>query len=367
MAKMSKSSSSENIKKVVYLIGAGATQAEASHRSITPVNLMMRDSIELGQVGVSTRIIKRANLDRRLGITSETDIEKLISLLAATGIEKYREEAEKLRQAYYNVILESLYEADIINKPALTVGLFEMHNNKLFKKIEHLSGVISLNHDNFVQVASQKVHKFLNIGLVFDSEPFTMKDSKRGPIILQLHGSFNWISGRPIKVRKLDENIEYSGDMLWIPPTIMKEAKDYPYNKLMGLAYELLTTECDILRIIGCSLSQNDWNLISLLFNAQYMQLIKTRRCFKIELIMSNRACKRIGKEYSYFKNLIPITEIKEGIPKEDFEQEETFPINSEIRNPFKYWLKKKTQYHITKKQFDTKSIGATLKQILEV
>ncbi len=354
-------------KKIVYLIGAGATQAEVSYQGGEPVILLMKDSEELGKQGVATRVIKRANIDRKFGIKEGTDIEKLISLLAATGIDDYIDQAEKLRQSYYEEIIESLNEVQLLNKSILAVSLLEMHNNRSFKMFELLKGIISLNHDNIFQVASQKVFGSINLGFEFDSIHFKKKsDKNKPPLILQLHGSFNWLNDRPIKVIKLNVNNDYRRDMLWIPPKIIKEAKDYPYNKLMGLAYELLVNECDVLRIIGCSLSQNDWNLISLLFNAQYKQYKSRRDNFKIELIMSNKASKFIEKEYSYLRNIIPITERKDGIFKDVFEKEDDFPVNSEVRNPFKYWLKNKVKHHISKKQFDSRNIGKTLKIILE-
>jgi hypothetical protein len=45
-------------KKVVYLWGAGGTQAEVNYLGAHTVNLLMRDSEHLGE-GVATRILKR--------------------------------------------------------------------------------------------------------------------------------------------------------------------------------------------------------------------------------------------------------------------------------------------------------------------
>ena len=52
-----------------------------------------------------------------------------------------------------------------------------------------------------------------------------------------------------------------------VPLGINKNYLTPPYNFIWGRAYELLV-RCDILRIIGCSLSQNDIGLIDLLFKA---------------------------------------------------------------------------------------------------
>jgi hypothetical protein len=46
-------------KQVVYLLGAGATQAEVKYLGAAEVNLLMRDSEELGGEGLSTAILKK--------------------------------------------------------------------------------------------------------------------------------------------------------------------------------------------------------------------------------------------------------------------------------------------------------------------
>lgn len=344
-------------KQIVYLIGAGATQAEADHRGGGRVDLLMKD--------LSPKILQRANTDRTLTLKEEPDIEKLISLLTTTGIEEYRNEAEKLREAYYEVILENLSKVGILDKPELAIGLFEMHSNTLFKSIEILSGIISLNHDNLFQVAARKVHDCINLGFSFDESVFRRGSIKKVPRIIQLHGSFNWLNSLPIKVVELDPLNKYDKDMLWIPPSIIKESNDYPYNKLMGLAYELLLRKCDILRIIGCSLSQNDWNIISLLFNAQYKQFFHKKVCFKIQLIMPPEYCKEITEEISYLRNIMPIQHLTDG-KFADYKKDKADWV-SEMNNPFKYWIKTKTKYHINKKEFAIKNIGKTLEKIIGV
>src|SRR5574341_152175 len=250
MAKeITKKQANQNQKNVVYIVGAGATQAEISHLGGEHINLMMKDSPRLGP-GVSSRIKARTNIDRQLDIQDEVDIEKLISLLAASGQEKYKAYAEDLRKAYFNEIVESLAKTTVFDGPKLAISLLELHENVAFSKIENLSGIISLNHDNLFQLASQKVHKSVNLGFEFQSDDLTDYFKDHGthgiPTVIQLHGSFNWRNTLPIEVSKLTRKSKYSEDTLWIPPTILKEAKDYPYNKLMGLSYELLTKQCDM-------------------------------------------------------------------------------------------------------------------------
>lgn len=357
-------------KRVVYLLGAGATQAEVSYKGGAPVNLLMRNS-GLG-LGVSSRIIKKARTIKGLNrITKqfkeedEIDIEKLISLLTNTGIETHTKGAEELRSLYYEDIVKKLVDTEVLAKPALAVGLLEMHNSRIFSdKIETLTAIISLNHDNLFQVASQEVHGCINLGFKFYSDTFKKENGKKtAPLLIQLHGSFNWINAIPIKVIRLQPDSKCDG-VLWIPPTILKESKDYPYNKLMGLAYEVLSKQCDILRIIGCSLSQNDWNIVSLLFNAQYNQSFHNKTNFKIELIMDHDIGDRIKQEYSYLQNIVPIGYLTDGdFDAYDVKKVER-PVNSELNNPFKYWLKTKVQYHIRKQEIN--DVCETLNEIME-
>src|ERR1700737_3068564 len=96
-------------KKVVYLWGAGATQAEVSYIGARRVNLLMRDSEELGE-GVAIRILGRLPERWRSVFVAErgTDIEKLVSLLAASNVDRYYKLAAKIRQLYFEDICESL-------------------------------------------------------------------------------------------------------------------------------------------------------------------------------------------------------------------------------------------------------------------
>jgi len=347
-------------KQIVYIIGAGASQAEASHKGGEPVSMMMKNS-PIGD-GVASRVIARSGINRDLDLIDEVDIEKLISLLAATGKKKYIQQAEALRRAYFEELVESLAKTGVLENPELAITLLEFHKNVNYKKSEVLSGIINLNHDTLFQCASQEVHGCINIGFAFNSKFFSNGSGEKAPIIVQLHGSFNWTKAIPIRVLNLTANSKYDTDILWIPPTTLKESKDYPYNKLMGLSYELLTKECDILRIIGCSLSQNDWNLISLIFNAQYFQYYSNnKRCFRIELIMDQKTGKNIEREYSYLKNLVPIGFLKDG----DFSAYKEELISQEMENPFKYWLKTKMQYHIKLDEISSDDLTDTMKKII--
>ncbi len=362
-------------KKVVYLFGAGATQAEIAYQGGHKVNLLMRDSDVYGE-GVCSRILKKADIHKKLEIQKgdEIDIEKLISLLVSSSRTKYRKIAEDLRKLYYNDILDVLAKTGLLRTPELAIGLFEMHKNQVFSKnVEILSGLIILNHDNLFSTASQKVYKGVKLGFKFSSDIhkcFLENEKGKNPLIIKLYGSFDWINGIPIKVRELSTKPKYSNNVLWIPPSILKESRGYPYNKLMGLAYELLAKRCDILRVVGCSLNQNDWNVISLLFNSQYNQLynqlLSKKSCYKIELIIDQPNGENIKKECSYLQNITPIAYLTDGYfgnYKED--ERKKLPKTSGLDNPFMYWLKTKTNHHIKKGEINIKGCEI-LKKIAE-
>jgi hypothetical protein len=285
----------------VYLWGAGATQAEADYLGAKAVNLLMRDDNVLGE-GIATRII--AELPKRWQLSfrsdSGTDIEKLISLLVASNVKQHQTLAQQIRQLYFEDICAKLAEARVLSNPQLAIGLLTLHANESFKHHEVLSGMLTTNHDGLLQLAAQTVHKQVNIGIPFQSESIEKGDSQ--PPILQLHGSFTWSFGLPLQVSLLEKHSRYSDDMVWIPPTILKESKSYPFNRLMGGAYELLAKRCDVLRVVGCSLTQNDWNVLSLIFNAQRHLELERRPAFRIELIASQTTGDDVAKNCSYLR-----------------------------------------------------------------
>jgi len=351
------------MKRVAYIIGAGATQAEVSYIG-KMINLLMKDKEALGP-GISTAVLsaatdRRKRIGKLLDSQENTDIEKLITLLAATGAKTNIQDAETLRECYYLEVTDRLKRADVMYSPKLAIGLLQMHKNSKFSGIENLLGIISLNHDNLFQEASQSVFQGINLGFEFASDDFIYQPGL--PIIIQLHGSFSWTRKIPIFVDKLTSDHKYDREMTWIPPSILKETKDYPFNKLTGLGYELLL-KCDILRIIGCSLSQNDWNLISLIFDAQNAQFSVSRTCFKIELIMEIDDT----KELSLFKNVNPIDKLTDGDFSDYGQPFASRPHPSALDNAFEFWLKTKINYHVKQGQLAVVDDEGALKEIAEI
>jgi hypothetical protein len=218
-----------------------------------------------------------------------------------------------------------------------------MHNDKKFKEdLESLSGFITTNHDGLLQVASEVVHGGISLGYDFVSSDF--KHNIDAPPIFQLHGSFTWKFGTPIKVTRLNVG-QPDSDAVWIPPSINKEARLFPFNKLQGLSYELLVQRCDVLRVVGASLTQNDWNIQSLIFNAQKHRLSVSRQGFSIELILPQKAGERIKQECSYLGDIFPIATLLDG-DFSPYTKEDEIQPDSDYANPVAYWLDQKILHH---------------------
>jgi hypothetical protein len=195
----------------------------------------------------------------------------------------------------------SLYSRKAI--PRLLAALLDMHQVEDLN--ETLLGVITLNYEDFLDRAMQQVKGGVDYSIKINNSHSYLKSQNAAAPLLKLHGSFNWKNEFPITLAN-DDKIT-SEDVLWIPPGVEKKQDRYPFNILWGRARELL--ECDILRIIGCSLSRNDWQLISLLHTTQ--QLTSHKKQYIIELIDYHDVGVEIRASYSYLSFRL-ISEIKE-------------------------------------------------------
>jgi hypothetical protein len=131
-------------KRIVYLWGAGATQGEAQNLG-SKISLLMGDSEQFGE-GITTRILRRAGkrVSAAYGATQALDIEKLISLLAVSGVAEHTVLADELRIHYFDELRTSLTDALVIGNPELAIGLLAMHNDRKFdREVESLSGILT--------------------------------------------------------------------------------------------------------------------------------------------------------------------------------------------------------------------------------
>jgi len=310
-------------KKTVYIFGAGATIAEAFFAGIDQ-RLTLRD--------ISESVIQKAKSEPSLkdilsdvAVDDIVDIELYISLLESLHIQRFSDIASRLRFLFCRSIQDKLSERGAPLEPILTMALLQMHEK--IDQNEKLVGVISLNYDNLLDRAFNNVFGAVNYGIKCRCETADYNISEDCIPLIKLHGSFNWRRSFPLTL--IDEGQARSGEqaeMLWIPPSIQKEREPYPFNILWGRAFEML--DCDILRIIGCRLSQNDLGLISLLFSTQ----LKSGEAYRIELINTQKAGEDIRERNGFLRNVRVLGEL-EGC--QDF-------VDYEPSNVFETWLKQK-------------------------
>lgn len=307
----------EQKKKIVYLFGAGATHAELIN--LEPDLLREKQGLLIGDV--SSRVIQkaRANQAYRRGLetvsatSGSLNIELLISLLEDSKVHDWASKTE---------LLKRLVEKDIkaILTPARTRrfylhrALFQLHKHRAMLPREEVIGFISLNYDGVLDQAYRQYYGEPNYCFSLDgADP-----SSSNIPLLKLHGSFNW-SGATIRGRRRTVEI--------IPLGAHKTYLHAPYGFIWNRALEVLTT-CDTLRVIGCSLSQNDEHLIDLLFKAH----LERSDAFEIEVIAPVSAGTAIRDNYGFFPKIKTLLEIEDLlIPERD------------PSNPYKTWLKYKS------------------------
>ena len=276
---------------------------------------------------VSSRVIEKArrqqnylrNVEMVSGTAGSLNIELLISLLESSKVYGWVQKTE---------LLKTLVERDIkaVLTPArltrfhLHRGLLELHSHRRVSQVERVLGFISLNYDDVLDRAYTKYHGDPNYCFTLERN---VGSSESVPL-LKLHGSFNW-SNRAIRGRRRTIGI--------IPLGSNKTYIHIPYGFIWSRALEILT-ECDTLRVIGCSLSPNDAHLIDLLFKAH----IERARPFDIEIIAPISAGESIRSNYGFFPNIKTLLEIEGSL----------IPDRSP-ENPFKTWLKYKSIKMLTR------------------
>lgn len=343
--------------RVVYLLGAGATQGCISHAG-SEHNLVMS--------GLSKPISDQLNLkvidkyDDHPGIKrlfNEVvapkpgfDIEQLITFLEDSPAGRYREFADDLREVFSLVLRGRLRD---VEKELGSCGswlyavLVDMHD--VVGNDELLQGFLTLNYDVFLEHAIvKKLGREVDYGIATGGTD----EQNRAVTVLKMHGSFGWLRDWPIRTE-----LRHS-EGVWIPPGIRKSKSDYPFNVIWGRARELL--DCDVLRIIGCNLGPNDWDLVALVFSTMYT----SGRSYSIEVISDLHTAVRVREMFPYLEvRWLPelpvigdqiVGEVLGSAPRpfDDLSDELKAQANEKaqqaISNPFSYWLTMKGEGLVT-------------------
>ena len=340
-------------KRVVYLFGAGATHA-CIQRVGSPHGLLMRHLNDPLATRVSQLIQEkypnRPNLHELVNtvVDEETDIEQVITFLDNAPSMLHREFAEDLRHVFEDVLrnrLRAVRQDDNRNPIDLYTALFDLHT--LLGSSETIQGILTTNYDSYIEEALLAAgYGSADLGFHVDA---ANSDSSAEPVkLLKLHGSFDWQDTWPITTGG-------GGETLWIPPGIQKDKQRYPFAVIWGLAREVLS--CDVLRIIGCRLGGNDWDLISLLFTSIHVQAPYKR--YTVEVVDSPKAVMHLGDALPYLEpcSILDLEDIgrqlvseSSGGPPRDFgdleadAQENVLEGFGPHANWFEIWLRQKAE-----------------------
>lgn len=286
-------------------------------------------------------------------INDDIDFEHLLTFLADTPSVQYQDFAAELREVFSAVLRAALDDArhQLGSKHSeLYAVLLDMHQVRGSGEV--LGGFITLNYDSFLEHAIEEVHKdHVDYGVHVrgaDNEGQSIP-------VLKLHGSFSWRHEWPIQVTADAEAA------LWIPPGIRKAKGDYPFTAIWGAARELL--DCDILRIVGCNLGPNDWDLVSLLFTTMHGR--ESALPYEVEVVGKPRTAHRIAREFPYLsaKSLLEVPDIGRELIAEvlggeplnfsaldEADRKRAFEdANAKISNPFEHWLRLKGELMLSK------------------
>lgn len=339
-------------RRVAYLLGAGATQGCVSYsgsRSDLSMRGLLPQLIERWRDLVYSDFTDEPSVERLLNdvVTEDTDFEHLLTFLDDAPSEVHQDLADELKVVFSTVLrgqLDQVTSAVGDDHSFLYAALVDMH--AVEGAGEELAGFLTLNYDVFLEHAIQNhLGLAVDFGVQVGAERADDADTVR---VLKLHGSFGWHHKVPIEQNPTHRH------GLWIPPGIRKEKAEYPFNAIWGLARELL--DCDVLRIIGCNLGANDWDLISLLFTT--LHTTSRGREYEVEVIARPKTADRIGQQFPYLnvKSLLDladvgpqvVSEMRPGEPQSfhrldgDERDRVRDAAQRQIHNAFEYWLRRK-------------------------
>ena len=295
--------------RVVYLIGAGASHG-CVKRANSQQGILMRDlgqslNDKLHEVINEEEFSDNDSLKNLVNevIDENTDFEHVITFLDDSPSKVHRDFADRMRKIFHEVLDGRLSDirSEIGEDPVdLYTALLDMY--QIRDCPEELQGIMTLNYDNYIEEAVKRVtNESVDFGFWVEEGG----DDTGTLRLLKLHGSFYWKDVWPTTIGD-------GKDPLWIPPGIQKAKQSYPFNVLWGLAREMLA--CDVLRIIGCKLGANDWDLISLLFTTRHVN--SRYRPYRIEIIDWPGNAERMKNEFPYLdvKSILEMDEIGSDI-----------------------------------------------------
>ena len=334
--------------KVAYLFGAGASEGALIYSGASRSILMKNLGLEIAEMIEDENILAPVKND----LVSGADIEQLITLHEAAGTSQHTDIAKGLKSLFRIELQKRIDELGKSFFPQLIAALIDMHS--IDGLGEELALILTTNYEDLIEKVIQRIKGGINysVSAIFKDDSYCFKE--QCVPVLKLHGSFNWKNEYPIVIQ---DDIEKDEDTIWIPPGVVKRRDLYPFNIIWGKAKELL--EVDLLRIIGSSLSRNDWELISLIYSTQRLRT-DGKPPYSIELIDYYDVADDIQKRYPYLnmKTMWKLDEVQKHItdiylpefievgtaPEERIEEiaKEYYSSEESKENIFTFWLKAK-------------------------
>lgn len=346
-------------RRVVYLFGAGAShasiQARKSMYSILTNDLNQPLVDELRPLVTAQNSPYRgfSHLLNEI-LTNDADLEHLITFLDESPSVVHRRFADELRNSFYSVLktaLDAVEDELATDRFALYAMLLDMYN--IPECPESLQGILTLNYDDYIEAAVNYLAAHSQDAVDYGIDIRTDRRSVTDVELLKLHGSFTWRDTWPI--RRFANSRDHIPN--WIPPGIQKAKERYPFNLLWGRAREML--RCDVLRIVGCRLSPNDWDLIALLFTTRHGES-GNRRPYTVEIIDAPARASELKHRYPYLdvQSLVDIRdpaigtqlvgELVGGMPRppESLSPEEVQSLyKRKDENWFRLWLQQMAEH----------------------
>jgi len=326
-------------KQIVYLLGSGATQGVVKHAEnqsllTTDIQEYIRNELKGSADAFSDKIWNEI-------VSDDRDVEHLITVLDCQH--KY-ETAIQVRRLYQEAIVNLAGKLKEPLRNNLYTYLVDLHvrSPKLLER-EELSCFLSLNYEDLLERSI--INHVPEIDVDYGLEIDKTAEFERKVTVLKLHGSFNWVNTRPIQLGTMGN---VPPDLtLWIPPGVDKKRENYPFNLLWGKAVEFIQA-ADVIRVIGCSLSRNDWGLIPILYTTQSLS---SKAGVTIELIDYVEPIKGILGNYKYLRcvQFVDLPEVKQFKPRgttlsrEDLERHYSL-ANKNAVNVFEDWLRAKIE-----------------------
>ena len=330
------------VSKIVYLLGAGSTQGEMDHQGLSERTLLRDLGVCVYEMSKEKRG-KYEKLCTDFGIPPDQDIEIMISLFESGSDDNshFGEIAGEIRQLYRVCLLERITRQDV--SPIIVGNLLYIHRKygqHMGENGEELLGVLTTNNDSLIDRAfcHEKTYDGLNYGYPFIPKRY-YREHANAPLLLKLHGSFSWRvqSGNKLIVSdeyETEEDDDFSG---WIPPSVFKKPIETPvFKEIWRKARELLK-DCDVLRVVGCSMRNEDIQLLSLLFRSQVYAAASRGQPFQIELIIPEKSAQGGDQEPGIIQRVRYLSRPKSlselYVFREEFDQQN--------RNPYYYWVDK--------------------------